>query len=97
MEDNAFSISMHGNDLTLYTLLVSIIDFTQFQKHLVDDWNHSIPYCRKVQVYALEEPDTASFINYPVLVKGTTEENISIVIQERLQATGIGFTVNLFS
>ena len=55
----------------------------------MDDWNHSIPYCYKVKVYALEGPDTAPFINYPVLVKGTTEEGKKVVIQEQLQTTGI--------
>ena len=61
----------------------------QFLKHVVDDWNHSIPYCRKVKVIAQEGPDTASFIDYPVLIRGTTEKGMSIVIQEQLQTTGI--------
>ena len=54
----------------------------------MDDWNHSIPYCRKVKVYAQEGPDTAPFIDYPVHIKGTTEEGMSIIIQEQLQTTG---------
>ena len=55
---------------------------------MVDEWNHSIPYCRKVKVYAQEGPDTAPFIDYPVHIKGTTEEGMSIIIQEQLQTTG---------
>ena len=55
----------------------------------MDDWNHSIPYCRKVKVYAQEGPDTAPFINYPVFVRGTTEDGMRVVIQEQLQTTGI--------
>ena len=55
----------------------------------MDDWNHSIPYCRKVKVYAQEGPDTAPFINYLVPVKGTTEEGMSVAIQEQLQTPGV--------
>ena len=54
----------------------------------MDDWNHSIPYCRKVKVTAKEGRNTAPFIDYPVLVKGTTEEDMSIVIQGELQTSG---------
>ena len=60
----------------------------QFLKHLVDDWSHSIPYCYKVKVTAQEGPDTATYINYPVLVRGTTEVGKKVVIQEQLQTSG---------
>ena len=64
----------------------------------MDDWNHSIPYCHKVKVDAIEGPDTAPIINYPVLVKGATEEGMSIVIQGRLQKSGIILAaVNIYS
>ena len=55
----------------------------------MDDWNHSIPYCRKVNVDALEQPDTAPVFIYPVLVRGITEEGMKITIRGRLQTSGI--------
>ena len=54
----------------------------------MDEWNHSIPYCRQVKVDALEQPDTAPVINYSVPVRGTTEEDMSVSIQGRLQTSG---------
>ena len=86
MVDSAYCISLHGSLIVIYSAI--FLFGSQFHKHIADGWNCSIPYCCSVNVIACERPDTASYLNYLVRLKGIAGEERRISICETLQSKG---------
>ena len=91
MVDSAYCISLHGSLIVIYSAI--FLFGSQFHKHIADGWNCSIPYCCSVNVIACERPDTASYLNYLVRLKGIAGEERRISICETLQNRGKLYTI----
>ena len=91
MVDSAYCISLHGSLIVIISAIF-LFGYSQFHKHIADGWNCSIPYCCSVNVIACERPDTASYLNYLVRLKGIAGEERRISICETLQNRGKVYT-----
>ena len=84
----ACSTPLHGIHTRQLILVLTIFWYPQFHKHIADGWNCYVPYCCTVNVIAHEGPDTATYINHLVLLKGIAGEERCFSICETFQTRG---------
>ena len=60
---------------------------------MVDNWTYATPVCSQFEVFAVEGPNTAPYLNYYLPVKGIIPPT-QLLIHRGLQTTGIDTTNN---
>ena len=89
MEHPTIYVSLQGFNFNHYSLVhIDIKMILQLQKQEVDNWTHASPLCCHFEVFAVEGPTTASYLEYYLPVKGIIPQDITLLIHRRLQTTG---------